>query len=223
MEGWTHGRSPFRGGPRGARAEAVVDLAAVRHNVEVLTAAAPGAALMAVVKADGYGHGAVPVARAALDAGATWLGVCTLDEALELRGAGIERRCCRGCTCRTRTSPPRSPPGSTSRWPRARTWPRSPTARRRAGRPARVHLKVDTGLSRGGALPDDWPDLLDDAAKAGAAGECEVVAVWSHLAHADMPDHPMLDVQAARLTVAWRAAVDRGSRRSGTSPTPRPP
>ena len=52
-------------GPRGARAEAVVDLAAVRHNVEVLTAAAPGAALMAVVKADGYGHGAVPVARAA--------------------------------------------------------------------------------------------------------------------------------------------------------------
>ena len=78
-----------RQGSRGARAEAVVDLAAVRHNVEVLTAAAPGAALMAVVKADGYGHGAVPVARAALDAGATWLGVCTLDEALELRGGGI--------------------------------------------------------------------------------------------------------------------------------------
>jgi len=77
-------------GPGGARAEAVVDLAAVRHNVRVLTAAAPGAAVMAVVKADGYGHGAVPVARAALDAGATWLGVCTLDEALELRGAGVE-------------------------------------------------------------------------------------------------------------------------------------
>ena len=76
-------------GPRGARAEAVVDLAAVRHNVGVLAAAAPGAALMAVVKADGYGHGAIPVARAALDAGATWLGVCTLDEALELRGGGI--------------------------------------------------------------------------------------------------------------------------------------
>ena len=68
-----------------------MDLAAVRHNVEVLlAAAAPGAALMAVVKADGYGHGAVPVARAALAAGATWLGVCTLEEALELRAAGIE-------------------------------------------------------------------------------------------------------------------------------------
>ena len=69
-----------------------VDLAAVRHNVAgACAAAAPGAAVMAVVKADGYGHGAVPVARAALDAGATWLGVCTLDEALELRGAGHRR------------------------------------------------------------------------------------------------------------------------------------
>ena len=81
---------------------------------------------------------------------------------------------------------------------------------RRAGRPARVHLKVDTGLSRNGAALADWPDLLDDAAKAAAEGACEVVAVWSHLAHADIPDHPMLDVQAARLTTAWRAAVDRG-------------
>src|SRR5512133_2515800 len=152
----------------GARVESVVDLAAVRHNVEVLRAAAPGAALMAVVKADGYGHGAVPVARAALDAGATWLGVCTLDEALALRGAGIAAPVLDGA--------------------------------RRAGRPARVHLKVDTGLSRNGAALADWPDLLDDAAKAAAEGACEVVAVWSHLAHADIPDHPMLDVQPARLT-----------------------
>ncbi|MGQ0573012.1 MAG: alanine racemase, partial [Pseudonocardia sp.] len=72
------------------RAEAVVDLAAIRHNVAVLAAAAPGAALMAVVKADGYGHGAVPVARAALDAGASWLGVCTIEEALDLRAAGVD-------------------------------------------------------------------------------------------------------------------------------------
>jgi alanine racemase len=60
------------------RAEALVDLAAVRHNVAVLRAAAPTAELMAVVKADGYGHGAVRVAEAALEAGASWLGVCTL-------------------------------------------------------------------------------------------------------------------------------------------------
>jgi len=146
-------------------AEAVVDLAAIRHNVAVLAAAAPGAALMAVVKADGYGHGAVPVARAALAAGAGWLGVCTLGEALELRAAG---------------------------------------------RPARLHLKIDSGLSRNGIQPHDWPDLLDDAEKAVANGTAEVVAVWSHLAHADAPHHLTIDVQAGRLMVAWQAARDRG-------------
>src|SRR5881394_855973 len=72
------------------QAEVQVDLEAVRHNVRRLRAvAAPSAELMAVVKGDGYGHGMVPVARAALDAGADWLGVCTLDEALALRAAGI--------------------------------------------------------------------------------------------------------------------------------------
>jgi alanine racemase len=81
---------------------------------------------------------------------------------------------------------------------------------RRAGRPAHLHLKADTGLSRGGAQPREWPDLLDAAAKAVADGAAEVVAVWSHLAHADTPDHPMLDMQAARLTEAWQAARDRG-------------
>ena len=198
---------PRTGGPR---AEAAVDLAAVRHNVAVLVAAAPSAAVMAVVKAEGYGHGAVPVARAALDAGATWLGVCTLDEALELRGAGI-----------------RAPVLSWLHLPDedfalavAAGIDLSVSSRAhlaavldgaaRAGRTARVHLKVDTGLSRGGAQPADWPDLLDDAAKAQAGGTAEVVAVWSHLAHADEPGHPMLDVQAARLDAAWRAAVDRG-------------
>src|SRR3954471_22292427 len=70
------------------QAEVRVDLDAIRHNVAVLSAGTK-AEVMAVVKADGYGHGAVPAALAALDGGATWLGVCTLGEALELRAAGI--------------------------------------------------------------------------------------------------------------------------------------
>src|SRR3954471_13740479 len=70
------------------QAEVRVDLDAIRENVARLKAGT-SAELMAVVKADGYGHGAVPAARAALDGGADWLGVCTLDEALELRRAGI--------------------------------------------------------------------------------------------------------------------------------------
>lgn len=196
--------------PGTARVEALVDLAAVRHNVAVLAAAAPSAQVMAVVKADGYGHGAEPVARAALAAGATWLGVCTIEEALDLRAAGI-------------TAPALSwlhLPGDDFAAAVAADVDLSVSSRvhlagvlagaRTAGRPARLHLKIDTGLSRNGAGVADWADLLDDVAKAAADGTCEVVAVWSHLAHADAPHHPTLDRQAQRLDTAWRAACERG-------------
>jgi alanine racemase len=194
----------------GARVEAAVDLAAVRHNVGVLAAAAPRAAVMAVVKAEGYGHGAVPVARAALEAGATWLGVCTLEEALELREAGIEAPVLSWLHLPDEDFAPAVGAGVDLSVSSRAHLAAVLDGVRRAGRAVRLHLKVDTGLSRNGAQPADWPDLLDDAAKAQAEGAAEVVAVWSHLAHADEPDHPMLDVQAGRLTDAWRAAVDRG-------------
>ena len=196
------------------RVEAVVDLAAVRHNVGLLagSAARSGAATMAVVKAEGYGHGAVPVGRAALAAGATWLGVCTLEEALDLRAAGI-------------TAPVLSwlhLPGEDFGGAVAADVDLSVASvghlaavldgARRAGRPARLHLKADTGLSRNGCQPGDWPDLLDAAEKGVAEGVAEVVGVWSHLAHADAPHHPTLDRQAARLDEAWRAARERGMR-----------
>lgn len=194
------------------RAESVVDAAAVRHNVEVLRAAAPGAALMAVVKADGYGHGAVAVARAACEAGASWLGVCTLEEALDLRAAGL-------------TAPILSwlhlPGDDFGPAIRAGVDLSVSSSEHLAGvlaavrlnmadRPVRLHLKADTGLTRNGAQPRDWPDLVDAAAKAEADGAAEVVAVWSHLAHADAPHHPMLDRQAQRLTAAWEIARARG-------------
>ena len=192
------------------RAEALVDLAAVRHNVGVLRAAAPAAALMVVVKADGYGHGAIRVAEAALAAGATWLGVCTIEEALELRAAGL-------------AAPVLSwlhVPDDDFAAAVAADIDLSVASRahlaavlagaRQAGGPARLHLKIDTGLTRNGVQPADWPDLLDAAAKAEADGAAQVVAVWSHLAHADAPHHPTLDLQAARLDAAWQAAHDRG-------------
>jgi alanine racemase len=196
------------------RVEAVVDLAAIRHNVALLagSAARSGAATMAVVKAEGYGHGAVAAGRAALEAGATWLGVCTLEEALDLRAAGI-------------TAPVLSwlhLPGEDFAPAVAADVDLSVASlghlaavldgARRAGRPARLHLKADTGLSRNGCRPGDWPDLLDAAEKGVAEGGAEVVAVWSHLAHADAPHHPTLDRQAARLDEAWRAARERGMR-----------
>jgi alanine racemase len=192
------------------RAEAVVDLTAVRHNVEVLRAAAPDAALMAVVKAEGYGHGAAAVARAALAAGASWLGVATLDEALDLRTAGVTAPVLSWLHVPDEDFGPALAAGVDVSVSSRKHLAAVLDGARRAGRPARLHLKADTGLSRGGAQAGDWPDLLDVAAKAVADGQAEVVAVWSHLAHADTPDHPMIDRQAARLTAAWQAARDRG-------------
>ena len=189
-----------------------MDLDAIRHNVALLAARAPGAATMAVVKADGYGHGALPVARAALEAGATWLGSCSLAEALALREGGV-------------TAPVLSwldvpetdlAPGVAADVDLAASSLRELAAiaegARRAGRTARVHLKIDTGLSRNGCQPRDWPDLVEAAAKAQAGGHVEVVAVWSHLACADEPGHPATDAQADRFAQAYDTALAAGLR-----------
>lgn len=178
-------------------AEVRIDLAAIRHNVTRLRAAAPGAELMAVVKADGYGHGMVPVARAAVQAGATQLGVCTLGEALALREAGITAPVLAWLL--TPQEPLHEAVAADVDLSAA-----SPaqlremvTAARQAGRPARIHLKIDTGLARGGATPAQWPALVEAAGKAQADGWVEVIGVWSHLIHADAPLHPANDHQLA--------------------------
>lgn len=192
-----------------ARVEAVVDHDAVAANVALLAAraAASGAATMAVVKADGYGHGAVDVGRTALASGATWLGVCTLDEAVELRAAGVDAPVLSwlhvpgddydaavAADVDLGVSGPDELAAITA-------------AARRVGRRARLHLKIDTGLSRNGCAAADWPALLD--AVAAVPDAVEPVAVWSHLSHADEPAHPTLDRQATRLSDAWRAAQER--------------
>lgn len=189
-----------------------MDLAAVRHNVGLLSrgAAASGAATMAVVKADGYGHGASDVARAALEAGASWLGVCTVQEALALRADGIEAPVLSWLHLPDEEFAPAVAAGVDLSVASLRHLDAVLDGARAAGRPARVHLKIDTGLSRNGCPDDEWSDLVDAAAKAAAAGCCEVVAVWSHLAFADVSHHPVTDAQAARLDAAWQVARDRG-------------
>ncbi|GAA4865935.1 alanine racemase [Actinomycetospora straminea] len=193
------------------RVEARIDHDAVAHNVRLLAGLArdSGAATMAVVKADGYGHGAPEVARTALDSGATWLGVCTLEEAAELRAAGIRAPVLSWLHLPDEDFAPAVADavdvGVSSRAELAGVV----AGAARAGRPARIHLKIDTGLSRNGCPPGAWGDLLAATEAARAAGDVEVAAVWSHLAHADAPDHPTIDVQARRLDEAWRAAGER--------------
>jgi alanine racemase len=193
------------------RIEAVVDLDAVRHNVALLAglAGGSGASTMVVVKADGYGHGAVEVARAALDAGATWLGVCTLEEAAELRAAAIPAPLLSWLHV-----PDEDMAGAVATAvdlgiASPRDLAAAAAAGRAAGRPARIHLKIDTGLSRNGCPPQEWGALLEAVAGPAEEGVVEPVAVWSHLAHADAPAHPTIDRQAARLDDAHRAATTR--------------
>ncbi len=184
----------------GVLAEAVVDLGAIAHNVRVLREHAGGAQVMAVVKADGYGHGATRVARAALAAGATELGVATVDEALALRADGI-------------TAPALAwlhPPGSDFgpalladveiAVSSVRQLDEVLDAVGRTGRTATVTVKVDTGLNRNGVAPADYPAMLTALRQAVAEDAIRLRGLMSHMVFADQPENPTNDVQAQRFS-----------------------
>jgi alanine racemase len=172
---------------------AVVDLDAVRHNVRALKP--DGAELMAVVKANGYGHGDVPVARAALEAGATWLGVALVEEGLRLRAAGM------AAPMLVLSEFPR---GSEKEALAARL---TPTVYTDAGlsalteaaatlrHPSPVHVKVDTGMHRVGVAPQLASQLCIGVVEAGL----ELEGVWTHFAVADEPDDPSAREQLDRF------------------------
>ncbi|MGD6753900.1 alanine racemase [Streptomyces sp. BH105] len=185
------------------RARAEIDLAALKANVRTLRAHAPGAAFMAVVKADAYGHGMLPVARAAKEAGAEWLGAATAEEALELRAAGLPGRIM--CWLWVPGGPWREGIEADLDMSVSGMWALREVvdAARATGRIARIQLKADTGLGRNGCLPGDWPELVSEALKAQRAGFVNVTGLWSHFACADEPGHPSI---AAQLT-AFREMV----------------
>ncbi|MFF0446314.1 alanine racemase [Streptomyces sp. NPDC004609] len=205
------------------RARAEIDLAALRANVRALDARTPGAAVMAVVKADGYGHGAVPCARAALQAGATWIGTATPHEALALREAGIDAPLL--CWLWTPGGPWREGIEAGLDMSVSGMWALSEViaAAREAGRgPARIQLKADTGLGRNGCQPADWPELVAAALAAEAEGTVKVTGLWSHFACADEPGHPsiplQLDAFREMLAYAEKAGLDPEVRHMANSP-----
>ena len=190
--------------------EVLVDLDAIAHNIGVLRDHAGRAQVMAVVKADGYGHGAAEVARAAVGAGAAELGVATVDEALALRGAGI-------------TAPVLAwlhPPG-TDFAPAlladvgigvssVRQVADLLDAVERTGCTASVTVKVDTGLNRNGVSPRDYPAVLDALARATAAHAVRVRGIMSHLVSGEEPENPINDLQAQRFSAMLDQARSRG-------------
>ena len=183
--------------------EALIDTGAISRNVEVLRAAIGDVRSMVVVKANGYGHGAIQSARAAIAGGADWLGVVDLTEALELRGAGIDAP--------------------------VLAWLHDPTADFEAAVDAgidigvnnleqleqvaaahgssTVQLKVDTGLGRNGAAPADWERFFAAAAAFERAGRVRVRGLWSHLANAGMASD---ESQVTRFEDALAAARAAG-------------
>jgi alanine racemase len=192
--------------------EALIDLGAVRDNVTALREHVGGPQVMAVVKADGYGHGMIPAAVGALAGGADWLGVVHVHEALALRRAGISARvlCLLGVPGAAHEDAVREDVDLSV----ATTAMVDQVARAavRAGRPARLHLKVDTGMSRGGATLADWPAVVAAALAAEAAGHVRIVGLYSHLACADMPGHPSIITQQEAFGSAVLLAEKAGVR-----------
>ena len=196
------------------RTELRIDLQAIRDNTAALAQrAAGGAQVMAVVKADGYGHGLVESARAAVDGGAAWLGCAFLEEALALRAAGVQVPLLAWLTTPGEAVGPAVAAGVDVGAYSVAQLDALAAAAEAVGVPARVQLKADTGLSRGGATPRDWPDLCAAAAKAEASGQVRVTGVWSHFAFADGgPDHPVNGRQAAVFIEALEVAARAGLR-----------
>jgi alanine racemase len=188
--------------------EARVDLGVVNANTASVRERCGGTPVMAVVKQDAYGHGAVPCARAALAGGATWLGVAHVAEGLALRQAGL-------------TAPVLSlmavPGAAHQEAIRAGIDLTAGSlaqleviieAARRTDMKARVQLKADTGLSRGGCLLTEWPELVD---KALADENITVTGLWSHFACSDEPGHPSVGRQLDAYNEALAVAIKAGA------------
>jgi alanine racemase len=192
---------------------AEIDLAAFRANVATLQAHA-GVPAMVVVKADGYGHGILECAREARVAGAGWLGVATPAEALMLREAGDVGRVLAWLYGVEEDLAPLLAADVDVSAQSVEQIGRLAAAAATVERRARVHLKIDTGLSRNGAPSYDWPQVCTAAAEAEHAGAIEVVAIWSHLAAADEPGHPSIPIQLEAFQRGYAQA-----RAAGLEPT----
>ena len=189
-----------------------IDSQAIMHNVDVLVQAAGNAEVMAVVKANAYGHGLLGVSRLARAAGASWLGVAQLDEALQLRAAGdagpllawlaVPEDDFVSCVQQEVDL------GLSASW----SLSKAAEAARLTGTPARVHLKIDTGLGRAGATRAEWESLVAMALGFEAEGTMKITGIWSHFALADAPGDKAIHKQLEVFLEAYEAAKSMGVR-----------
>ena len=197
-----------------------IDLDAVRANTRAIRDVAAPAAVMAVVKADGYGHGAVRVARAVLDAGAEWIGVALAEEGIALREAGIDAP----ILVLSEPAPDAADPVvATGLTPVVYTLAglehlAKAVAHSNTAGPLAVHLKIDTGMHRVGCAPHDARAMVEAI---GERTELALGGVCTHLAIADEPDDPYTGEQLARFDAVLgeltAAGVDVGLRHAANS------
>ena len=192
--------------------EALIDLDAIQANVAALARHVGAAQVMAVVKSEGYGHGMLETAAAALAGGATWLGVVHVRDAIALRLAGFT------VPVLSLLGSPDAPHADAIRHGvdltvgTAALVDQIALAAEGAGKPARIHLEADTGMTRGGATAADWAGLVHAALAAESAGLVKVTGLWSHFACADIPGHPSIDTQLSAFKAAVTFAERAGAR-----------
>jgi len=177
------------------RASAEVNLSAIADNLKLIKSKTD-AQVLAVVKADAYGHGLIQAGKAAADAGADWLGTALLEEGIALRKSGIKIPIISWLT----------PLGEDFKTAinldvdlsisSIELLSEVVTAGKSVKKIPRIHIEVDTGMSRGG-VGDDWQVFLDQLVKASKSNEINVIGIWSHFARADEPDENMNREQLA--------------------------
>jgi alanine racemase len=192
--------------PGALRAEAVIDLGALRHNVSTLSRLVAPSEVMLAVKADAYGHGQLEISRAGLDAGAHSLAVLEIPAGVALRRAGVI------APLFAWLHGPHSDFAAAAEHDIelgiSATWQLDAIRAAGASRPAVVHLKLDSGLSRNGARPEEWPALVDAALRAQSDGVVRLRGAWSHLADASVADD---ETALGVFTMAVETARDRGA------------
>lgn len=186
---------------------AQIDLDAVAHNVRLVKRCAGPAKMMAVVKANGYGHGAIQVAKTALKNGADWLATATAGEAQQLRDAGLtapvlvlgalSEADCALCVAQGVSVSASNP--------EQLAWLQNAAVG--CGRKAKAHLKIDSGFHRLGATPEQTPAMLSAFA---ASPRVEMEGLFTHFAAADEADDGFVDVQARRFAQAEKRVREAG-------------
>ena len=186
-----------------------VNLDAVQHNMTVLRATAPAAQAMAVVKADGYGHGASDVARASVEAGAEWLGVADISEALALRDFGLDVPILAWLHPDTRRFSEAVAHSVTLGVSTLGQLEAAARAAQEVRHPAVVHIKVETGLHRNGFDDDRLADAFNLARHMESRGLVRIEGIFSHLANAsESADRAALDRFHSAVSLARAARLE---------------